>query len=175
MQTIDLKNAEWYEQREAMDKLGIAERTLRTYVSVGRIKTRPNPNNRRQRVYSAQDVDRLAQFGIPLAEKAARKATKDKPAVTKRTAKPSNAEPAAPFTVPVFLEILKESMKATAREIRAERADEHEAQFLSLAESAAFLRLPKSHVHRAVIDGRLVAIKAGGWKIRRSQLMAFQG
>ena len=42
--------------------------------------------------------------------------------------------------------------------------------FLTLAEAAAYSGLPKSYLHGLIGEGKLKAIKAGGWRIRRSDL-----
>jgi len=42
--------------------------------------------------------------------------------------------------------------------------------FLTLAEAASYAGLPKSYLHGLIVEGKLKGIKAGGWRIRRSDL-----
>jgi Helix-turn-helix domain/MerR HTH family regulatory protein len=57
----------WYDADETRTKLGLAERTLRTWVRQGRIQTKMSsvPGKRPQRLYSAADVERLKTSGPP--------------------------------------------------------------------------------------------------------------
>ncbi len=175
-QTVNVLKSEWYDKRETMKRLNIAERTLRTWVQEKRIQIKADPANSLVRLYRAADVENLAENGKPLKpHTAARKPSQstDGVSVSTRAPKPQTVDALA--AMKVFFEEQQATIKLFFQQRQIESNREHEAEFLTLTESAAFLRLPKAHIHRAVREGRLPAIQAGGWRIRRSQLSAFNG
>ncbi|HET9985734.1 MAG TPA: citrate synthase [Longimicrobiales bacterium] len=51
----------WVDRSEALARLGVRPQTLYAYVSRGRIGSRPDPDDPRRSLYSAEDIDALAR------------------------------------------------------------------------------------------------------------------
>jgi excisionase family DNA binding protein len=158
--------AGWVTTEEVIKTLGIAQRTVQNWAKAGRLhfKMHTLPGRRAQRVYNSEDVERLKKEGPPrtpsgeVAPKAA--------AAPKRGSQTIEA-------LEVF-KLLVDEFRAQRAEEAAERERDHAAAWLTLSEAAAYLRLPKTYLHRAIIEERLLAVKAGGWRIRRKSLDEFQ-
>jgi Helix-turn-helix domain len=72
---------------------------------------------------------------------------------------------------------IMEDLNAVKKEIAAMRAEsaKKEALWLTLDEAAAYSRLAKAYLLRAIRQKRLVAVKAPSWRIRRASLEVFEG
>ena len=163
-QTITVLQSDWYDKAQTMKKLNIAERTLQTWTKDGRIrfKMQSVKGKRPERVYRAADVEKIRDAGPPASER--KEVAVREPA----PAKPPSLESQA------FLLLcteLREQRKAEFETRERERA----VSFLTLPEAAAYLRLPKAYVLRAIQEGRLEAVRAGGWKIQQRSLQRFKG
>ncbi len=158
-------DSDWYDQNETMQALSLKERTLRTWVRIGRVRTKTNPSNIRQRLYKAEDVEKLRAHGPERPER--------RNVTTAKSAMPAAPKPPSPESQAFLLLCteLREQRKAEAE--RRER--EREETFLTVREAAAHLRLPISYVQRAIEDGRLPAIKAVRWQIQFRELKKFRG
>jgi DNA-binding transcriptional MerR regulator len=58
---ITVLDNDWYDRTETQNALNLGERQLRLWVQMGRIRTKTNPANTRQRLYKAEDVEKLRQ------------------------------------------------------------------------------------------------------------------
>jgi hypothetical protein len=160
--------SEWYDQKEALRILNIAERTLRTWVSQGRIRTKLNPANTRQRLYKAQDVDHLAKEGPPEPATRKQRMAKTRPAGTTL----------APVTLltQVLDALAKERSEARERWEQEQRLRlEQTKPWLTLEQAMELSNLPARAIRFAVKEGKLIATRKGGLRILKSSLEKFEG
>jgi excisionase family DNA binding protein len=153
----------WLSLNETMRTLGKSQRTIQKLVKAKHLKSKRLPRDGRgpEPVYWGADVERLAG-----------ESPKPQPAEPKLPAKVSIVAPKPAAQIVETAAIVK----VLCEQFRAEREHEHATEFLTLPEASSLLRLPKAHLLRAIVDGRLAAVKAGGsWRIRRSTLEAFEG
>ncbi len=162
-------SAEWMTTEEVIKTLGIAQRTVQNWAKAGRLRFKLDtlPGRRAQRIYNSEDVERLKKEGPPPRPPSS-EVTETKVAVPKR------ASSQVIEALEVF-KLLTEEFRAQRKEEAAQREREHSAAWLTLSEAAAYLRLPKTYLRRALIEKRLPAIRAGGWRIQRKSLEAFEG
>lgn len=161
--------ANYLDRRTALETLGVSEATLDRMASDGRVasKTEPRPGRKPERVYSAQDVERL-------------KAEKEK----RREARPPSAlAPKTQLMLPAFdgvAEAMRELASSLAYRVddereRSENFTLREKLWLTLEEAAAYSGLARRDLVRLRREGKLVARKSGGWKYLRRSLEEFAG
>jgi excisionase family DNA binding protein len=151
-------SGEWMISQEAERRLNIARRTLQEWTQKGFIRWKPNPDLRRERLYSAADVHKLAATGGPPRQAPAEPRARQMPGATFH-AQHLLAAPDGEAGKPAELRLT-------------------EKLWLSLEEAAALTGFSVLFLTRKIADGTIAAVKGGphgSWRIRRASLEAFEG
>jgi excisionase family DNA binding protein len=165
---------EWVTLDEAKAFLRLSEKSIQRLKRAGHLRVRDERREGKMtRLYSGEDLQTIKAKAIP-ASAIAPDPSKGIAAVAKNFL--ANGLDAA--QAPIELTIPSATV-TTLRDLVAEwsveKRREHDGEWLTLPESASFTRLPKTYLLRAIVEKRLRAVKAGGWRIRRSALREFQG
>ena len=154
----DTQLEHWKTKAEASEILKCSEKTISRLAAQKRIQKlmRRNPGRRAQPVFSPDDIEALrGQDQIEAF-----------PVATERNA-PGTAlarRDTAVSTVGVLAQLLADRLSPAPR-VPVERK-----VLLNLREAAEYSGMPTAWLLREIKAGELKAIKAGGWRIRRSDL-----
>lgn len=143
---------DWYTLAETIGKLNKSQSTIDRLVGAGELKskTEPRPGRKPERLYSAEDVEKLA---IRVQE----------PSRALRVIRPpAQSQLAIP---PDAITALRDVMK----DLRKPRL------WLTLEEAEDYSGIPRAMLLELCKTTRLNAFKWRGWKIRRESLEAFEG
>jgi excisionase family DNA binding protein len=152
----------WYDADETRAKLGLAERTLRTWVQQGRIQTKMSsvPGKRPQRLYSAADVERLKTSGPPAV-------------VPKPVRESASSARVLPQTrVNAALLHMLEMMQQRALPMRPAKP------WLTPEEASELAGLTPAYIRRQIDAKRIRAVRGGphgALRIHRASLEEFRG
>ena len=155
----DMQLEHWKTKAEAAEILKCSEKTVSRLADQKRIQKvmRRNPGRRAQPVFNPDDIeairhdqDRIEAFPV-VAQRSAAGA-----ALARRDT--------AVSTVGVVAQLLADRLSPAPR-VPVERK-----VLLNLKEAAEYSGMPKAWLLREIKAGKLKAIKAGGWRIRRSDL-----
>lgn len=156
---------DWYTQEETMQRLGIAERTLREWCQLGRIafRTAQNAGKRPRRLYKKSDVDKLAEIGLATPNA--------------KESKPGGAiEPRRPHRGPDVVSILAQLLVEMKKEPPALPAPAAPPPlWITIDEAHELTRMSKAYLIKLCQDGKVKAVKAPGWLIRRRSLEEYDG
>lgn len=157
----------WYSKQDASSKIGVSTKTIEQYAKDGKIQQalwrRPR-GGPRVAVYAPDDVDRLAAerrdeserpFIVPPATGLATNGNGGDAIARVR----SNGRDGAALLQAMIQTIQKAS-------------ESSEKLFLTIPEAAEFSGLSEAYIRRACQTQTLAAIRDGGWKIKRSALLA---
>ncbi len=162
---------EMYDSKRAAAFLGIHERTLQKIASTGRIRFELiKKQGVVKRIYNGDDLKTVKtekETGQVIPKALAK--TKTLPAERLKNAAVPEINPMEVF------KLLCDEFRAQRKEDDTIRERQRAQAFLTLQEAAAYKRLPKAYLLRAIAEERLPAIKAGGWRIHCATLEAFQG
>ena len=144
----------WLTKSAAAAELQVSEKTIERLAAKNEIerRTRRRTGARPQPVYNPSDVAKIKEsqnaetFVVPKSEKTA--------------AKPSKALVPVRPDLGAFLQALSPS----------EHVPLTDKLFLNLKEAARYSGLPRSLIRRLIHAQKLNAIKAGGWRIKRTDL-----
>ena len=147
--TID----DWFTKSQAAAFLKLSEKTVERLAAKGQIHraSRKRPGVRPQRVYDPDDLQKIKDSQVASVEIVSQaEAPQQQPALVPRVdLLPSllqNLFP-APDLIPLRHKL-----------------------FLTLKEAARFAGLPQATIRRLIHAAKLPAVKAGGWRIKRSDL-----
>ena len=155
----DMQLEHWKTKAEAAEILKCSEKTISRLADQKRIQKvmRRNPGHRAQPVFNPDDIeairgdqDQIEAFPV-VAHRSAAGA-----ALARRDT--------AVSTVGVVAQLLADRLSPAPR-VPVERK-----VLLNLKEAAEYSGMPKAWLLREIKAGKLKAIKAGGWRIRRSDL-----
>jgi len=156
---------DWLTTAQVAQAIKRSERVVQQMAKDGKLRCKPRPGHPNGRLYDARDVRKY----LPSDPEPEYGNTAEAPRSAPKSAPPKGNE--SPRIVEL-LETIDGRIKTLCEEFKNGR--EHER--LTIGEAASFLRLPKAHLQRAINEGRLAAVKAGGvWRIRRSVLETFEG
>ncbi len=142
----------WLTKAEVSASLGYSERQIERIVAKGDIRQgyKRVPGRRSIAVLHPDDIEKLKAETLPPLP--------DIPAG------PSRKVPLLPARQ-ITAATLLAAMATTEGGVPL-----HRKLFLNIKEAAAFSGLPKSYLHRLVKEGSLPALRAGGYRIKRSDL-----
>ena len=154
----DTQLEHWKTKAEASEILKCSEKTISRLSAQKRIKKlmRRNPGRRAQPVFSPDDIEALRGQGQIEAFPVAPERNAPGTALARRDT--------AVSTVGVLAQLLADRLSPAPR-VPVERK-----VLLNLREAAEYSGMPKAWLVREIKAGKLKAIKAGGWRIRRSDL-----
>ena len=136
---------DWMPPEDVIKLLGKSDRTIQRLAVAGHLRWKVE-NGTRRRVYHAGDVERVKDEGIQAGRQEPQR---------RALAAPSSALMRLPFQpAPIGI---------------------REKLWLTLEEASELSNLAKAYLLRAVNEGKLTAVKAPGWRIRRASLEAFAG
>jgi Helix-turn-helix domain len=137
----------WIPKEQAAQMTGLGVRTLERMAQRGEIRQayRPVPKRRDLPVFHPDDMARLAAERGPVVPHAASPIVPQ--VVRNLPARQALGLAHAPEAVPITIKF-----------------------FLSLREASVLSGLPAAYLRRLITSGELAARKAGGWRIKRSDL-----
>ncbi len=141
----------WPTKGEVVAQIGISERSLERLIQKKQVRRgyRRVPGRRSLAVLHPDDIEKLKQETLlPLP---------DSPTGSKATLLPV----ARQATVANLLAALA---------VNGTQVPLHRKLYLSVKEAAKYSGLPQAYLRRLIGDGTLTALKAGGYRIRRSDL-----
>ena len=143
---------DWFTKSQAAAALRVSEKTIERLATKGHIRraTRKRPGVRPSPVYCPKDLDRVknAQTAQVVVM----------PPQADAGELPVPASRAGEFTV--FLQSLITGANVPLRD----------KLFLTIKEAARFAGLPQATIRRLIHAAAIPAVKAGGWRIKRSEL-----
>ncbi len=150
----------WPTKQAAAEAIGVSTKTIENYVKEGKIKQRSwkrPTGGPKLAVYNPEDVNRLAHrmSSAVIVEAGGGAATGEQLAPI---------GPASPMNGAALIETILRTIQKTS--------ETSEKLFLTIPEAAEFTGLSDAYIRRACKAGTLAAIKDGGWKIRRTALVA---
>jgi hypothetical protein len=158
-------NPDWLPLDETMARLGKSQSTIERLVGSRALRSMlsPRPGRKPERLYSAEDVERLKE---------------ESGAATSRTVTVAKKAPGALISGDgnVMLSSLVPLLTKWLNGGQGTRASEK--LWLSLEEATAYSGLAESFLERAIREGKLRAVKGGphgAWSIQRASLEAFEG
>lgn len=150
----------WYSKHDASSKIGVSTKTIEQFAKDGKIQQalwkRPS-GGPRVAVYAPTDVDRLA---------GERQAEAEPPFVMPAGGN-GNGHALARVTPNDGAAILQAMLHTFQK-----ASETSEKLFLTIPEAAEFSGLSEAYIRRACQAQTLAAIRDGGWKIKRSALLA---
>ena len=145
--TID----DWYTKSQAAAFLKISEKTIERLASKGEIRraTRKRPGVRPLPVYDPDDLQQIRDSQIPRVEIVSQAEPQQRSALVPRAVDllPSLLQNLLPSDLPL-----------------------RDKLFLTVKEAARFAGLPQATIRRLIRAAKIPAVKAGGWRIKRSDL-----
>ena len=155
----DMRLEHWKTKAEAAEILKCSEKTISRLADQKRIQKvmRRNPGRRAQPVFNPDDIEaiRSDQDQIEAFPMAAARSTPGSALARRDT---------AVSRVGVLAQLLADQLSPAPR-VPVERK-----VLLNLREASEYSGMPKAWLLREIKAGKLKAIKAGGWRIRRSDL-----
>ena len=147
---------DWFTKSQAAATLQVSEKTIERLATKGDIRraTRKRPGIRPLPVYDPDDLQKIKDSQIPRVEIISQaEAPQQQPALVPRAdLLPSDLLPSLLQTLfPVDLPL-------------------RDKLFLTIKEAARFAGLPQATIRRLIHAAAIPAVKAGGWRIKRSDL-----
>ena len=142
---------DWSTKTQAAAFLKVSEKTIERLASKGDLRraTRKRPGIRPLPVYDPDDLQKIKDSQIPHAEIITQaNAPQQQPALVPR------------LDLPSFLQSLMHGADVPLRD----------KLFFSVKEAARYSGLPQSTIRRLIHAAKIPAFKAGGWRIKRSDL-----
>ena len=145
--TID----DWFTKSQAAAFLKISEKTIERLAAKGEIRraSRKRPGVRPLPVYDPDDLQQIRDSQIPRVEIVSQAQPQQRSALVPRAVDllPSLLQNLLPSDLPL-----------------------RDKLFLTVKEAARFAGLPKATIRRLIHAAKIPAVKAGGWRIKRSDL-----
>ena len=153
---------EWVALEEATKMLGKSAKTVERLVACGELRSKLEARDGRkpQRLYHAGHLQRIKEQAIPAPA-----------AEPKRALLPAKTTEIA--IAPNFVTTLNDVMTKWLN--RPESIGVREKLWLSLEEAQQYSGLSRNMLLDLCREGRVVACKSGGWRIRRASLEEFEG
>jgi hypothetical protein len=152
----------WFTKDQTAAALHVSTKQVERFSQAGQLQpmrwTRPTggqPIN----VYAPDDVDRLAHKLLP-----------SRPYVAPPEPPASNGHGLRRQAAPATMDVLTQSLLAVAQRLGEPPVEQK--VYLTLDEAARVSGLSKAYLRRACQERSVMAIKDGGWKIRRTALAA---
>ena len=141
---------EWFTKSQAAAVLQVSEKTIERLARKREIRreTRKRPGVRPLPVYDPDDLQKVKDSQIPQVE------------VVPQTEVGQTQALAPRADLPSFLQALFPAADMPLRD----------KLFLTIKEAARYSGLPQSTIRRLIHSGKIPAVKAGGWRIKRSDL-----
>ena len=145
--TID----DWYTKSQAAAFLKISEKTIERLASKGEIRraTRKRPGVRPLPVYDPDDLQQIRDSQIPRVEIVSQ-------------AEPQHRSALVPRAVDLLPSLLQNLLPSDL--------PLRDKLFLTVKEASRFAGLPQATIRRLIRAAKIPAVKAGGWRIKRSDL-----
>ena len=140
----------WLTKTQAAGFLQVSEKTIERLATKGDVRrsTRKRPGVRPLPVYAPDDLQKVKDSQIPKVEiLPAQEKAALVPALDPRRDLPSFLQTLFPSDLPL-----------------------RDKLFLTIKEAARFAGLPQATIRRLIHAGKIPAVKAGGWRIKRSGL-----
>jgi excisionase family DNA binding protein len=175
----------WVSKQDAATTLGVSPKQIERLAKAGRIQSflwkRPS-GGQSIVVYAPDDIERVAHENAPSRPFVVPTPTPPTPAPTsngnngnghalqrqtdRQDRQDRQDKPVAPSN--------KAELQAFSTILRhmSRQAQTAQTVFLTIPEAADFTGLTETYISRACREGRLPALKDGGWKIRRTDLLA---
>ena len=140
---------DWLIKTQAAAFLQVSEKTIERLATKGDVRraTRKRPGVRPLPVYDPDDLQKIKDSQIPRVE------------IISQAEAPQIPALAPSVDLPPFLQTLFPSDLPLRDKL-----------FLTIKEAARFAGLPQATIRRLIHAGKLPAAKAGGWRIKRSEL-----
>ena len=142
---------DWFTKSQAAATLQVSEKTIERLATKGDIRraTRKRPGVRPLPVYDPDDLQKIKDSQIPRVEIISQaEAPQQRPALVPRAdLLPSLLQTLFPSDLPL-----------------------RDKLFLTIKEAARFAGLPQATIRRLIHAAAIPAVKAGGWRIKRSDL-----
>ena len=141
---------DWCTKAQAAATLQVSEKTIERLATKGDIRraTRKRPGIRPLPVYDPGDLQKIKDSQIPHVEIITQAEARSVPALTPR------------LDLPSILQSLVNGADVPLRD----------KLFFSVKEAARYSGLPQSTIRRLIHASKIPAVKAGGWRIKRSDL-----
>ena len=139
---------DWLIKTQAAAFLQVSEKTIERLATKGDVRraTRKRPGVRPLPVYDPDDLQKIKDSQIPRVE------------IIGGSTAAARARPRVDL-LPSFLQTLFPSDLPLRDKL-----------FLTIKEAARFAGLPQATIRRLIHAGKIPAVKAGGWRIKRSEL-----
>ena len=141
---------DWLIKTQAAAFLQVSEKTIERLATKGDVRraTRKRPGVRPLPVYDPDDLQKIKDSQIPRGEIISQAEAPQRPALAPRV-----------DLLPSFLQTLFPSDLPLRDKL-----------FLTIKEAARFAGLPQATIRRLIHASKIPAVKAGGWRIKRSEL-----
>lgn len=166
----DIDYATWLTKQQAATALGVSPKQIERLAKAGRLQyflwKRPS-GGQRLVVYAPEDIERLLHENQPSrpyivpSEDAPDRASNGNGHKQRQT----SLKPVSPDGTSLLQAVLVMFQQMS------EHAQQSQTVFLTIPEAAKFTGLTDTYIRRACQDGTLKALKDGGWKIRRADLL----
>ena len=142
---------DWFTKSQAAAFLQVSEKTIERLATKGEIRraSRKRPGVRPLPVYDPDDLQQIKDSQIPRVEIVSQAEAPQRPALVPRA-----------DLLPSLLQTLFPSDHLPLRD----------KLFLTLKEAARFAGLPQATIRRLIHSAAIPAVKAGGWRIKRSDM-----
>ena len=143
---------DWFTKSQAAGLLQVSEKTVERLAHKGQIRreTRKRPGVRPLVVYHPDDLQQIKDAHIPRVEIVSQ-------------ADPKQQQPALVPRADLLPSLLQTLFPSDNLPLR-------DKLFFTLKEAARFAGLPQATIRRLIHAAKLPAVKAGGWRIKRSDL-----
>jgi len=161
--------SEWPTEAEAAALLGVSVKTIGRYAAKGMVEMRKRHRigKKAENICNPRDLERLKPAAQAIVETAPPAPIPAPPVVQKDAGFPSGFAPLAPA-----LRTLIQTISTALQDVQIERSRK-EKLWLTIEEAAAYSGRSKSWLLQACKEGKLVAEKDRGWRIRRASLEAY--
>lgn len=182
MPTLELDYDRWLTKQQVAEQLGCSTKTVEAFAKENRLRSIPDfkraTGGARIAIFHPEDVTRLAadrQAGTltpaiappPLAVGRVVPANGSSPSVALQ---PYTPPPSVTPWLDAFMAALEKSQNHSQKQ--SQISDLALKLYLTIPEAARLSGFTEARIRRQCQDGTLKAVKDGGWKIRRADLLA---
>jgi excisionase family DNA binding protein len=186
MSILDTDHEQWLTKQQAADQLGVTTKTVEAYAREHRMRCVPNYKRQtggaRITIFHPEDVKTLADArhsgtvpdavlpAPPLTVGRVVSVSGPSPSVEIERAPLAYLPP--PSTTAAFIEALTAVLEKSQNSRKSEISEISQKFYLTIPEAARLSGFTETRIRRLCHEGSLKALKDGGWKIKRADLLA---
>jgi hypothetical protein len=179
MSILDTDHERWLTKQQTADQLGVTTKTVEAYAREHRMRSIPNykrlTGGARITIFHPEDVLTLATArdagSVPDAVLPAPPLTVGRVVPATSPSVEIQRAPTLPSTTAAIIEAFTAALEQSQKSRKSEISELSQKLYLSIPEAARLSGFTETRIRRLCHEGNLKALKDGGWKIRRADLL----